>query len=413
MGVNNGYDIGVNGRDLILKTSGKIYVKVSDKFYELNFRNEDQNNKKTESSKSKDLTPDVVILDTLSNKNYPGDDKLVINNDELYVTKGGYYKKLNATAASNGTAVASQINDTKSLKNLFVPITDNVWGLGETVTMQDIEFIEEPTVKWDDYLFFKSVKKYFFDELSGNIDGSKIDDIFFNVAADNTNLRTAKSKSEIESTVLTGIYKNGTLVDISDFKSLYESFWYSEEQFNNGISEYNGLYATFAIENWTSALSPKAKIMLGEYSAIVTAVIEEMVIVKFKDADINPNLAKNVQKTAGSISIYKKEDVAFLDVLKSGLSIYNTSVQNEDDVHVRIGNLNTLTNHSGTGAFFNQNITVKNGPFVLNADGSGNIGDSLKWDSSGKLFGPFVDSVNTLITQYNELSDRVKNLEES
>ena len=45
MGVNNGYDIGVNGRDLILKTSGKIYVKVADKFYELNFRNEEQNNK--------------------------------------------------------------------------------------------------------------------------------------------------------------------------------------------------------------------------------------------------------------------------------------------------------------------------------------------------------------------------------
>jgi hypothetical protein len=67
MGVNNGYDIGVNGRDLILKTSGKIYVKVADKFYELNFRNEEQNNK-TESSESKEAkTSDVILLDTLSN----------------------------------------------------------------------------------------------------------------------------------------------------------------------------------------------------------------------------------------------------------------------------------------------------------------------------------------------------------
>ena len=93
MGVSNGYDIGVNGRDLILKTSGKIYVKVADKFYELDFKNNKQE-KNTDSSKSLEAkTPDVILLDTLSKENYPGDNKLVINNDELYITKGGFYKR--------------------------------------------------------------------------------------------------------------------------------------------------------------------------------------------------------------------------------------------------------------------------------------------------------------------------------
>jgi hypothetical protein len=133
MGVNNGYDIGVNGRDLILKTSGKIYVKVADKFYELNFRNEEQNNK-TESSESKEAkTSDVILLDTLSNENYPGDNKIVINNDELYITKGGFYKKVNVATSSQSEDVATSYPETAEYSNpisqsdnLFAKIDENI-----------------------------------------------------------------------------------------------------------------------------------------------------------------------------------------------------------------------------------------------------------------------------------------------
>lgn len=133
MGVNNGYDIGVNGRDLILKTSGKIYVKVADKFYELNFRNEEQNNK-TESSESKEAkTSDVILLDTLSNENYPGDNKIVINNDELYITKGGFYKKVNVATSSQSEDVATSYPETVEYSNpisqsdnLFAKIDENI-----------------------------------------------------------------------------------------------------------------------------------------------------------------------------------------------------------------------------------------------------------------------------------------------
>ena len=117
MGVSNGYDIGVNGRDLILKTSGKVYVKVADKFYELNFRNEEQNSK-TESSESKEAkTSDVILLDALSNENYPGDNKIVINNNELYITKGGFYKKVNVATSSQTEDVATSYPETAEYSN--------------------------------------------------------------------------------------------------------------------------------------------------------------------------------------------------------------------------------------------------------------------------------------------------------
>lgn len=119
MGVNNGYDIGVNGRDLILKTSGKIYVKVSDKFYELDFKNEKQ---KSEKKEFEDRQPDVVQLDTLSKEDYPGDNKVVINNDNLYITKGGTYKKVNDSAASKKEVVES---DNISSDKLFVKISED------------------------------------------------------------------------------------------------------------------------------------------------------------------------------------------------------------------------------------------------------------------------------------------------
>lgn len=412
MGVNNGYDIGVNGRDLILKTSGKVYVKVADKFYELNFRNEEQNNK-TESSESKEAkTSDVILLDTLSNENYPGDNKIVINNDELYITKGGFYKKVNVATSSQSEDVATSYPETAEYSNpisqsdnLFAKIDENIWGIGKTVSIYDVEFFNEPPVKWNDYLFFNSVRQYFFEDIAGNIDDSEFNKIFFNVNTDIPQNWIAKSKNEIESTVLKDIYKNGKPIDITEFKAIYESFWYSDSSFNSATSQYNGLYAMFTVDEWSKSLCPKTEIMIGGFSAIVTTVIGNSIFIKFKDSNVSPNLS-NIQKPSGSIVIHENKDLTFIDVLKSDISVYNNSIQNEDDIHVRIGNLDSLNNHSGVGAFFNENVTIKNGPFILNADGSGAIGNSLMWDEYGNLSGTFVDLIN-------DLSNRVSELESS
>lgn len=399
MGVNNGYDIGVNGRDLILKTSGKIYVKVADKFYELNFRNEDQNSQKTESAESQGAkASDVVLLNTLSTENYPGDNKIVINNDELYITKGGFYKKMNVATPSQSEDVATShqfvetSNDSET--KLFVNIEDNVWGLGETMLSYDGEFVTDPPIKWNDYLFFNSVRSYFFESVSNIDDDDEIDKLFFNTIGTDRIKWTTKTLNEIKNAILK-IEIDGKPATTNDFKELYDHFWYTESNFNNTISEYHGLYATFVVKKWTKSLSPGSQISVDGHSAIVTAIIDDSVIIKFKDKDITPNLS-NLRKTAGSIVVYENKEIAFIDVLRSDLNVYKNALQTEDDILVRIGSLDTLAGYSGVGAVFNGNVSIKNGPFTLNSDGSGNIGPDLNWDKDGMLFGNLIDRLVTV-----------------
>lgn len=392
MGVSNGYDIGVNGRDLILKTSGKIYVKVADKFYELDFRNEKT---KTDTTESSEITQsDVVLLDTLSKENYPGDNKLVINNDELYITKGGSYKKVNNSTVSNQSDTV-EFNNSSS-NDLFIQISDGIWSLGESSSGLEIEIIDDPETKWSDYRFFNASYDYFFED----IDWKDEDDlfwakIFFNVIGDEPLTWVAKSKSEIESTILVDVYKNGKPIEITEFKSLYNAFWYYESAFNEKITNYIGPYAELNIDSWTQSFSPKTEIKIGECKAIVTAVMGNTVIVKFKDNNITSNV-DNIQKFDGSFVICKKNDSVFLDVVNSDLNIYDNSVQNPNEISVRLGNLDTLNGYNGIGAFFNENVTIKNGPFTLNSDGSGNIGSELIWDKDGKMSGSLVDRIANL-----------------
>lgn len=409
MGISNGYDIGVNGRDLILKTSGKIYVKVSDKFYELDFKNEKSGEKKANSEGDK--TSDVILLDTLSKETYPGDNKIVINNDELYITKGGSFKKINDSKETLLSSASFESLNTQS-DSLFVKISNNIWGFGQTSSGYDIEFLQDVTTKWNDYLFFNSVKDYFFDDVYGYAgdEDSFWENIFFNTSGDDPKLWTSKSRSQIEGTILNEVYKDGVLVKIEDFFGLYNCFWGSESVFNDEISEYAGEYALISFEKWSGVFSPRSKITIGKCVAIVTAVIGDSAIIKFKDENVTLN-PDNIQQTEDTIIFYENNDVAFLDVLDSDLKIYNNLLQNEEDVRIRLGNLNTLSGYSGIGSFFNKNITIKNPPFVLNSDGSGGIAETFCWDVNGELYGTFVDFVNNLKVQYEELLEKVQNLE--
>lgn len=414
MGVNNGYDIGVNGRDLILKTSGKIYVKVAEKFYELDFRNKETEIRKKETEESSESKQqDVVLLDTLSKENYPGDNKIVINNDELYITKGGSYKKVNTGAGAVQTRQVSAPENLSS-NNLFVQVEDNVWGLGEVDSGQSLELLSDSSNTWNDYRSFNAVREYYFGDVYGEIDDDIINNIFFNVTSDPPVDWVPKSQSEIESTVLTNVYKNKIQIDITSFKKLYSSFWYTEESFKQEISDYAGPFALLEINKWSPIFSVKNKITIGGCSAIITGLTGEFVIIKFKDFNITLN-PDNIKTTNGSLAIYNKGNHAFLDVIKSDLGIYNSSAQTIDDVYVRIGDLSTLDGYSGTGAVFNENVTIKNGPFSLNSDGSGGITTVFMWDSEGNISGQFIDALGQMIQQQNQqiadLTERVKKLE--
>lgn len=413
MGVNNGYDIGVNGRDLILKTSGKIYVKVADKFYELDFKNEQ---KKNSTKSSEEKQSDVVLLDTLTTEDYPGDNKIVINNDDIYITKGGSYKKINDSKEAQQSSASFESFDNKS-DDLFIKISDNVWGFGKTSSGYNIEFLQDDRVKWNDYLFYNSVKDYFFGDVYGNVGEDEDlfwETVFFNKSGEDKKTWTAKSKSEIESTVLNGVYRNDVQVEIKDFSSLYNCFWGSQSAFDAEISKYAGEYAIVEFEKWSGVFSPKSNITIGKCSAIVTAVIDDSAIIKFKDDNVTLN-PDTIQQTEDTIVFYEKEDIAFLDILNSDLKVYNNFLQKEDDIRVRLGNLSTLDGYSGIGSVFNKNVTIKNPPFILNSNGSGGINDVFCWNTEGELSGTFVvyvkTSIEDLYKKYEELSNKVKTLE--
>lgn len=91
--INNSHAIGVDSRNLVLKTRGTLHVKVGDRYYELDFRNLMSNEEKKEEVEKEQYI--ITVDDKLSVENleYPGDNKLIIgrNDKTLFVTAGGAY----------------------------------------------------------------------------------------------------------------------------------------------------------------------------------------------------------------------------------------------------------------------------------------------------------------------------------
>ena len=101
MAVDLNYGIGVEGKNLVLKTLGRVYVKVKDRKYELVFRPEDLQKMvegyaggASESTGSSTIvfTDSSLDIDSLE---YPGDSILVISKDgHLYFTENNGYTEI-------------------------------------------------------------------------------------------------------------------------------------------------------------------------------------------------------------------------------------------------------------------------------------------------------------------------------
>lgn len=117
MAVDLNYGIGVEGKNLVLKTLGRVYVKVKDRKYELKFRPEDlQTNNSDENITSSDTS--ILILDNISdmeNGTFPGNDIFII------LKEGGFY----ITENNSYTKVPLSIDASElSLERLY--ISDNI-----------------------------------------------------------------------------------------------------------------------------------------------------------------------------------------------------------------------------------------------------------------------------------------------
>lgn len=101
MAVDLNYGVGVEGKNLVLKTLGRVYIKVKDRKYELAFRPEDLqqlfketiNSEENSSNNSSFITVDSST--NLESYPYPGDNVLVLTKDGyIYVTENNDYTQI-------------------------------------------------------------------------------------------------------------------------------------------------------------------------------------------------------------------------------------------------------------------------------------------------------------------------------
>ena len=160
MAVDLNYGIGVEGKNLVLKTLGRVYIKVKDRKYELVFRPEDlqkmieqHGNGNTESTSSSNITfiDNSTDVDTLE---YPGDDRLIISRDGyIYYTQNNNIIQLplkfsgesltvnNLTVSGQITFTGSQIpfliNNQQLITNLNADLLDGFHATDLAIKSKD------------------------------------------------------------------------------------------------------------------------------------------------------------------------------------------------------------------------------------------------------------------------------------
>lgn len=110
--------IGNSRRNLVLKTAGIIRVLVGDKYYNIDFRSE----KEEQEDKDNEITSNFIIAKNINGYEngiieYPGDGKIIFTLDGgIYYTKNDKYNKYSAEVARSNNSIASDFNNTINFK---------------------------------------------------------------------------------------------------------------------------------------------------------------------------------------------------------------------------------------------------------------------------------------------------------
>lgn len=141
MAVDLNYGIGVEGKNLVLKTLSRIYVKVKDRKYELPFRPEDFRDlikQYSGDSKSDEDAASIILLNSANDINdleYPGDGILILTRDGLfYYTESGEYTPITVQLIQNDLAfenltLSGQLIFTGNGTSLVIPNTNLIQNL--------------------------------------------------------------------------------------------------------------------------------------------------------------------------------------------------------------------------------------------------------------------------------------------
>ena len=141
MTVDLNYGIGVEGKNLVLKTLSRVYVKVKDRKYELPFRPEDFRDlikQYSGDSKSDEDAASIILLNSANDINdleYPGDGVLILTRDGLfYYTESGEYTPITVQLIQNdldfeNLTLSGQLIFTGNGTSLVIPNTNLIQNL--------------------------------------------------------------------------------------------------------------------------------------------------------------------------------------------------------------------------------------------------------------------------------------------
>ena len=160
MAVDLNYGIGVEGKNLVLKTLGRVYVKVKDRKYELTFKPEDiqklieEHMSKSEDSEDSKTTSITVVNDAneLGTIDYPGDNQIVISKDgNLYITEDSNYTPITfqfdtESLTLDNLIIANQLSFNATATNpIIIPTTSLISNLN--ADLLDSHHSDEFTLK--------------------------------------------------------------------------------------------------------------------------------------------------------------------------------------------------------------------------------------------------------------------------
>lgn len=155
--LSNNSKVGDKGKDLILQTSGRVYVQVKDRFYEINFRGEGEEEEKEEDDE--EILPQIIIVeneDSLFDMTYPGDAHIIITEDgKIFISENQDYKQIpiqatNSSVFSSPITINTQeapliISSSQLVKNLNAEYLSGI----RSSSFIRVDLPQSITTKWD------------------------------------------------------------------------------------------------------------------------------------------------------------------------------------------------------------------------------------------------------------------------
>ena len=240
--LSNNSKVGDKGKDLILQTSGRVYVQVKDRFYEINFRGDDEEDKDEE----KEETPQIIFVEDPSilddSYPYPGDNYLIIAGGEFFRTIDGEYQPIQISTQQNST--------------FNIPITINTlespFNISSTVLVKNLnaEYLNGvPSIKFGRKDRNETIEEWTIKTLNGNLIKDSANTTYLNLKDGILDINTIRVKNLFAEISTPSDSEEGTAEN--DFKILNKKTYISDGLKVNKVSAIDKLTSFIIADNST------------------------------------------------------------------------------------------------------------------------------------------------------------------